>query len=63
MVVNIFLLKTKKNNLSHTLKVTAMATSVTVNSVSLFTCLDYMDNYLPLCRGSLKRIEVFHKTD
>ena len=34
-----------------------MATSVTVNSASLFPCLDYMDNYLPLCRGSLKRID------
>ena len=34
-----------------------MATSVTVNSASLFPCLDYMDSYLPLCRGSLKRID------
>ena len=53
MGVNIFLLKTKKTTMSHTFKVTAMATSVTVNSASLFPCLDYMDNYLPLCRGSL----------
>ena len=51
--------KNKKKQPSHThLKLlTAMATSVTVNSASLFPCLDYMDSYLPLCRGSLKRID------
>ena len=53
MDVNIFLLKTI-NSMSHTLKVKAMETLVTVNSPSLFPCLDYMDNFLPLCRDSLK---------
>ena len=31
--------------MSHTLKVTAMETSVIVNSASLFPGLDYMDNF------------------
>ena len=41
--------------MSHTLKVTAMETSVKVNSASLFPCLDYIDNFL--CRRSLKQTD------
>ena len=32
-----------------------MSHKLKVKSASLFPCLDYKDNYLPLCRGSLKR--------
>ena len=43
--------------MSHTLKVTSMETLIIVNSASLFPSLDYMDNFQPLCRRSLKRTE------
>ena len=56
MGVNIFLLDTT-NSMSHTLKVTAMETPVIVNSLSLFPCLAYMDNFKPLSCGSLQRTD------
>ena len=34
-----------------------MGTSTTVNSASLFPCLDYTDNFQRFSRGSLKRTD------
>ena len=56
MSVNIVVLETT-NSMSHTIKVTPMETLIIVNSASLFPSLDYMDNFKPLCRRSLKRTE------
>ena len=43
--------------MSHTTKVTLMETLIIVNSASLSPSLDYMDNFQPLSRRSLKRTE------
>ena len=47
--------------MSHTLKVTAMETSTTVNSAPLFPCLGYMENF-PSLFFKTNRL-VFDKTD
>ena len=60
MGVNILILKTT-NSMSHTLKVTAMETSTTVNSAPLFPCLGYMENF-PSLFFKTNRL-VFDKTD